>query len=70
MANPTKTNPNIKEINVKDGELEVVEKEYTEKVNTYEKGQIENYLNEAKNRRDEAQVEVDKWEDMLNQLMK
>jgi hypothetical protein len=66
--NPTKLNPNIKETNLKDGKLEVVEKEYTEKVSTYEKGQIENYLNEAKNRRDEAQTDVKYWEGLLNQL--
>jgi len=59
-----------KEVKVKDGKLEVKETETIEKVETYEKGQIENYLNEAKGRRDDAQKEVDKWEDMLKQLSK
>jgi hypothetical protein len=58
----------MEEIKVVDGKLEVKETETIEKVNTYEKGQIENYLNEAKNRRDEAQAEVDKWEDLLTQI--
>jgi cell division septum initiation protein DivIVA len=65
MELPTKENPIIEEQIVKDGKIEIVEKEYTEKVNTYEKGQVENYLNEAKRRRDESQNEVDKWENML-----
>ena len=57
-----------KEITIKDGKLEVKETKTIEKVETYEKGQLENYLNEAKGRRDDAQKEVDKWEDMLVQL--
>ena len=63
--NPTKENPKVKEQSFKDGKVQIVEREYTEKVESFEKGQIENYLNEAKGRRDDAQVEVDKWEEML-----
>ena len=65
MTQPTKAKPFIKEQSFIDGKVQIVEKEYTEKVESFEKGQIENYLNEAKGRRDDAQKEVDKWEDML-----
>lgn len=65
MIEPTKEEPITTEQTVVDGKVEIVEKEYTEKVNTYEKGQIENYLQEAKGRRDDAQKDVDKWEEML-----
>ena len=65
MANPTKEQPKVREQKLKDGKIVITEKEYSENVTTYEKGQIESYLSEAKNKRDDCQLEVDKWEDML-----
>ena len=65
MENPTKENPKVEEQTVKDGKVISVEKEYSENTTTYEKGQIESNLGEAKSRRDDAQLEVNKWEDML-----
>ena len=65
MAQPTKKNPKIKEQSFVDGKVITIEKEYTEKTESYEKGQIENYLNAAKGQRDDAQKEVEKWEKML-----
>ena len=65
MTNPTKENPIVKEQLIDDNKIKIVEKQYTENTTTYEKGQLESYLSEAKGKRDDIQVEIDKWEDML-----
>ena len=65
MGNPTKEIPIVKEQTIKDGKVVITEKEYSENTTSYSKGQIENYLSGAKSQRDDAQLEVNKWENML-----
>ena len=70
MAEPTKEIPLIEEQTIEDGKVVIIKKEYTERTHTYKKGAIENYINEAKAKKAEAEEEIDKWEAMLSSIEK
>lgn len=66
MAQPNKENPKVKESFIEDGKVVILEKEYTEKRLTMEKGEVENHLFSAKQNLAEAQKQVDEWQEKLD----
>lgn len=70
ITEPTKEYPEITEEVVDGDKITRTIKKYNEEEVSYNKGQIENYLNSAQTRLDEAQKDFDYWNDMMTELTK